>query len=62
MGGLSMLDMEESYTPDNIQEFQSETSVINSTKNELERMGFEILNVGDMTISFSGPQKLFNNK
>jgi hypothetical protein len=59
VGGLSMFDMEETFTPDNIEEFRSEESVINRTINELQRLGFEIMNVGPLTISFGGPQNLF---
>lgn len=61
VGGLSIFDTEEPFTPETVQEFRSEDSVIRSTVNELQRRGFEILNVGPITISFGGPPKLFHD-
>ena len=52
-GGLSIFDVEGPITPDTAQEFRSEDSVIRSAVDELQRQGFQVLNVGDMTISFS---------
>ena len=61
VGGLSIFDTEEPFTPETVQEFRSEDSVIRSTVNELQRRGVEILNVGPITISFGGPPKLFHD-
>ncbi len=60
-GGLSIFDEEEPITPDTAQEFQSEDADIRSTVTELQRQGFQVLNVSPMTISFSGPPKLFDD-
>lgn len=60
-GGLSMFDMEEAFTSEHINEFRSEESVVKRTVSELQRMGFEIMDVGPLTISFGGPLKLFQN-
>jgi len=39
VGGLSIFDTEEPFTPESVQEFCSEDSVIRSTVNELQRRG-----------------------
>jgi subtilisin family serine protease len=61
VGGMSIFDGEEATTPENFQQFQSEDSDIRSTVNELQRLGFSIENIGDISISFSGTTKQFQS-
>ena len=59
-GGVSMFETMTAITPDTARDFQSEKSDIDKTVSELERLGFNILSVGPISISFGGTQQLFD--
>ena len=61
VGGLSLFETEATITSDNVGEFRSEESDINSVCNELMKLGFNIQSVGQTSISFAGAPKLFRN-
>jgi hypothetical protein len=61
VGGLSIFDSEEATTPENYQQFLSDDADVRSTVNELQRLGLTIENVSDITISFSGTTKQFQD-
>lgn len=61
LGGVSIFETEATITSDNVGEFQSESSDIQKTVNQLQKLGFNILSVGPITVSFGGPVKLFRD-
>lgn len=61
VGGVSIFEAIDPITDENVTEFQSDPSDVAEAANELAALGFEVLNVSPLTVSFGGPQKLFTS-
>jgi len=61
VGGTSLFEHAPAITSETVHGFHSSASHTNGTVAELERLGFKILSVGPITISFSGTPKQFQS-
>lgn len=59
-GGASLFETRERITEDNVEDFCSEPGVIDDAVRELQGAGFDILDIGEATISIQGTKKKFS--
>lgn len=61
MGGVSVFETKAEITSQNVAEFHSTKEDIRSAQQELDNLGFNILQVSEATISIGGSRKLFED-
>lgn len=59
VGEASLFDQPEPVTSENVQNFYSESQLTNSAADKLRAQGFDVLHVGETTISIAGPPRLY---
>lgn len=59
VGGVSLFATVAPITKENVAQFHSSAADVHATANELRKLGFSILSMGETTISIGGTRKLF---